>query len=102
MNYDVYYTDTDSLFIKGKLDPKFIGDIIGQFKLEGVYDEVVFLAPKVRGSINSEGEETRVKGLKCPVTFPQLKSLLYKDKSLEVAQEKFYGSISEGSISIKN
>lgn len=48
--YDVYYTDTDSVYIKGKLDPKFVGDIIGQFKLEGVFDEVIFLAPKVRGS----------------------------------------------------
>ena len=102
LNYDVYYTDTDSAFIKGELDPKFVGDNIGQFKLEGVFDEAIFLAPKVRGSINSEGEETRVKGLKSPISFSQLKSLLYKDKSLEIPQEKFYGSISEGSISIKN
>nr|YP_009493135.1 DNA-directed DNA polymerase [Ganoderma leucocontextum]AWJ63930.1 DNA-directed DNA polymerase [Ganoderma leucocontextum] len=102
LNYDVYYTDTDSAYIKGKLDPKFVGDTIGQFKLEGVFDEVVFLAPKVRGSTNSFGEETRVKGLKSPVTFNQLKSLFYKDQSLEIIQDKFYGSIGEGSISIKN
>nr|YP_009493062.1 DNA-directed RNA polymerase [Ganoderma tsugae]AWJ63857.1 DNA-directed RNA polymerase [Ganoderma tsugae] len=102
LNYDVYYTDTDSAYIKGKLDPKFVGDVIGQFKLEGVFDEVVFLAPKVRGSTNSFGEETRVKGLKSPVTFNQLKSLLYKNQSLEINQDKFYGNIGEGSISIKN
>lgn len=75
-NYDVYYTDTDSAYIKGKLDPKFVDDIIGQFKLEGVFDEVIFLASKVRGSTNSSGEETRVKGLKSPISFSQLKSLL--------------------------
>nr|YP_010254600.1 DNA polymerase [Ganoderma sichuanense]QUA00733.1 DNA polymerase [Ganoderma sichuanense] len=36
--------------IRKPIPPKYVGPELGQFKLEGVFYEVIFLAPKVRGS----------------------------------------------------
>jgi len=47
-NYNLYYTDTDSIYIDKPLDSKFIGPNLGQFKLENIFQEGVFLAPKGR------------------------------------------------------
>lgn len=48
-NLIIYYTDTDSIDIYKELDQKFVGENLGQMKLEHVFDDVVFLAPKVYG-----------------------------------------------------
>lgn len=48
-------------------------------KLEGTYDKAVFLAPKVYGLKNDIEEIVKVKGLKNPISFTQLETLLFKD-----------------------
>ena len=45
--YELYYSDTDSLFIRGKLSKELIGKELGQFKLEYILKEAVFLGPKL-------------------------------------------------------
>ena len=65
-------------------------------------DEGVFISPKVYGGINSKYEYVKVKGLKNPISFAQLKSLLKKDQILNITQEKWYRNISEGNIRIMN
>jgi hypothetical protein len=87
-NYTVYYSDTDSLDINRELDPKFIGKELGQMKLEHVFEEAVFLAPKMYGGINQNYEYVRIKGLKNPIKFNELKSLIKKDMRLGIPQEK--------------
>jgi len=47
-DYKLYYTDTDSIYIDKPLDSKFIGSELGQLKLENVFNEATFLAPKGR------------------------------------------------------
>jgi hypothetical protein len=42
-----YYSDTDSIFLKEKLNEEFIGSEMGQFKLEYEIDRSYFIAPKV-------------------------------------------------------
>ena len=91
--YKIFYTDTDSLYTDKPLDPELIGNKLGQFKLENVFDEAVFLAPKVYGGITEEGEEiTKVKGYKNKVSFKDLKTLLtFQDQTimtLPLKQEK--------------
>ncbi len=98
----IYYTDTDSIDVKGALPDKFIGKELGQLKLEDIFDEAVFLAPKVYGGLGLKGPVTKVKGFKNPVTYNNLKSLLLKDSKLELNQEKWFKSISEGNISVRN
>lgn len=46
-NNECYYTDTDSIFVKEKLDEKFIGGNLGEFKLEYKIEKAYFIAPKV-------------------------------------------------------
>jgi hypothetical protein len=99
----IYYTDTDSIDIEGELPSKLIGPKLGQMKLEhSFFKEAVFLAPKVYGGLHKEGELTKIKGFKNPVSYNSLKSLLLKDSKLELNQVKWFRSIGEGTISVKN
>ena len=43
--FTLYYSDTDSIDISKPLDPQYVGAELGQFKLEHIFDEAVFLAP---------------------------------------------------------
>jgi hypothetical protein len=86
--FTLYYTDTDSIDIDGALDPKFIGEELGQMKLEHTFKDAVFLGPKMYGGITDNYEYVRIKGLKNPLKFEELKALLLKDSKLEVKQEK--------------
>ena len=106
-NYKVYYTDTDSVFLDKALPDNHIGQELGQMKLEGVYDEAIFIAPKVYGakSINENQifEYTKCKGAKNIISYYKLKSLLDgKNSHLQIEQEKWYRNMSHGSIQIKN
>lgn len=97
------YTDTDSGYIEGELDPSLVGKELGKFKLEYRFKECVFLAPKVYGGILENGKElTKVKGFKNTVSYPELKSLLDQNSKLELNQNKWFKSISEGSITVRN
>jgi hypothetical protein len=98
----IFYTDTDSIDIKGPLPKHLIGPALGQLKLEDIFDEAVFVAPKVYGGLGQRGPITKVKGFKNPITYANLKSLLLKDSKLELNQEKWFKSISDGNISVKN
>ena len=55
-DFKLYYSDTYSLFIKGKLPVELIGNKIGQFKLEYIFKEVVILGPKIYGGITTDGK----------------------------------------------
>ena len=96
----LYYSDTDSIDIDKPLDSKYVGTELGKMKLEHIFDDALFLAPKVYGGITSSYEYVKVKGLKNPVSFKQLKPLLIKDANLKINQEKWYRNISEGNIKI--
>jgi hypothetical protein len=82
------YSDTDSFDIDKPLDEKYIGTKLGQFKLEHVFDESVYLAPKVYGGKTENYEYIRVKGLKNPIYFDEMKDLLIKNNKIEIKQEK--------------
>jgi DNA polymerase type B, organellar and viral len=99
-NFTLYYSDTDSIDINKPLDNKYIGSDLGKMKLEHIFDEAIFITPKVYGGITSSYEYVKVKGLKNPVSFSQLKPLLIKDANLEIKQDKWYRNISEGNIKI--
>jgi hypothetical protein len=88
-NYNLYYTDTDSIYIDKELDPKFVGKDLGQFKLEQIFTEATFVAPKVYGGIIDDNSQiTKVKGFKDSIKYNILKSLLNKNEKLILNQEK--------------
>jgi hypothetical protein len=104
---NLYYSDTDSLYFDGPIDASFINSVIlGKLKLEGIYDQAVFLAPKVYALKNKEEEIIKIKGLskeaiiKNNITLDNLIPLLNSGEKSIYLQNKWYRSLGEGSINI--
>lgn len=53
---ECYYTDTDSAVLKHPLDPKYVGDELGQFKLVAKIKRAYFISPKLYCLILESGE----------------------------------------------
>jgi hypothetical protein len=100
--YIPYYSDTDSIDLNKPLPPENLGTGLGLMKLEHVFDEAIYLAPKVYGGITEKYEYVKVKGLKNPIPYLELKSLLKKNAILEIPQEKWHRYFDQGQITIKN
>jgi uncharacterized protein YbcV (DUF1398 family) len=99
------YTDTDSIYSLIELSKDLIGDSIGQMKLECIATKAVFIAPKVYGLILEDGTEIiKIKGSKKNhgVTVAYLESLLTKDATIELNQEKWFRNITESLINIRS
>lgn len=63
-DFNLYYSDTDSIFTDKPLSDNLVGTSLGQLKLEYVIKKAVFLAPKVYALITEDGKEIiKVKGL---------------------------------------
>jgi hypothetical protein len=88
--YILYYFDTDSIDVNKPLNIKFIGKELGKIKLEHIFKEAVFLAPKVYGGLTDTYEYVKAKGAKKKnvISFSDLKTLLNKDSKLRIYQEK--------------
>lgn len=106
-NYTIYYMDTDSFFIDKPLPDHLVSNSeLGKYKLENIYKEAVFLAPKVYAGITYNGEETiKIKGLSHDtiskdVTFDLLKTLLQKDKSLTFNHTKVFRKFDQSTINL--
>jgi hypothetical protein len=104
-NLNIYYTDTDSIDVDKPLDDKFIGNELGQFKLEYKFIEVVFLPPKVYGGSYLDGnnlrEISKIKGYKNQVDLKFLRKLLIRNENLKLDNEKWFRNIYDGNIEIK-
>lgn len=103
--FNLYYSDTDSAIIDQPLNSKFVGNALGQFKLEYEIKRAVFIAPKVYGLITMDDKEViKVKGITkdvlSKVNFRELESLLYQNASLDLNQNKWFKKIFDGDISI--
>ena len=62
---NVYYCDTDSLFITNKLPNEMISnDELGKFKLEAVIEEALFISPKVYFYRTNKDTVKKSKGIK--------------------------------------
>ena len=64
-NIRLYYTDTDSIFIDSDLSDDLVNNEIGNFKLENIFKEIVFLGPKLYCGITEDNKViTKIKGFK--------------------------------------
>jgi hypothetical protein len=105
--YNLYYSDTDSVYIDSPLDDSLVGEELGLMKLECICDDALFLAPKVYALItnNPKGVIKKIKGLNSEalnkITFDDLIDLLNKNSTLESKQSKWYKDLSSGNITIK-
>jgi DNA polymerase type B, organellar and viral len=105
---NLFYTDTDSIYLNIKLDPSFISNkILGFFKLEKIFESAIFLAPKMYGGkyLYKFGKLTqfmKIKGVKININFIKLFPLLFKDKHVNIIQEKWFRDINNSTIKIEN
>jgi hypothetical protein len=104
---NLYYTDTDSAYFDGPIPESYISSTeLGKLKLEGVYDQGLFLAPKVYALKNESEEIIKIKGLSKQsikdnnITLDSLEALLNKDYKLALKQNKWFRSIPKANISI--
>ena len=74
----------------------------GQLKLEHIFDEAVYLAPKMYGGKTPNYEYIKIKGLKNPIPFNELIKLLHKGNTSKKPNQKWYRSLSKGHILIKD
>jgi len=54
-DFELYYTDTDSIFIDRPLPDHLVGKELGQMKLEYVFTDCVFLGPKIYAGVTDDG-----------------------------------------------
>jgi hypothetical protein len=54
-NFNLYYSDTDSTVTDAPLPDYMVGSKLGQMKLEHTINRAIFLAPKVYGFVDTEG-----------------------------------------------
>jgi hypothetical protein len=106
-DFNLYYSDTDSGVTDRPLPSHMVGKELGQFKLEHIINRAVFLAPKVYGLEDIEGNEIiKVKGVTQEVanqfTLDTLEELLIKDSTKEINQEKWFKKVREGEITISD
>jgi len=104
-DYNLYYTDTDSIFIDKPLPDSLLGNDIGQFKLVNTFKEAVFLGPKIYSGITNEGNTiTKIKGYKnaCSVPFTDMKSLLKEDEVLNYIHLLWFKELDLSAISLKH
>lgn len=104
---NLYYTDTDSLYFDGPLPEEFVDSKrLGALKLEGIYDEAIFLAPKVYALKNPENEIIKIKGLnrqailESDINFNSFNSLLLRDYNITPCQIKWRKDLSSGTIKL--
>lgn len=105
--FNLYYSDTDSVVINKELSANFVGNKVGQFKLEHVIKEAVFLAPKVYGFITTKGLEfIKTKGLRSEAVkdfnLSNLENLLKPNSSFEFTQEKWFKNMYTSEITVVN
>lgn len=104
-NFNLYYSDTDSIIIDRPLPEYLVGTKLGQFKLEYEIRSAAFIAPKVYSFITMDKELViKIKGVSkskvSNLVFRDLEQLLVKDSSLEFTQDKWFKKIIEGEIRI--
>ena len=103
-DFKLYYSDTDSIINK-ELPGSIVGSGLGKMKLEHVITKAVFLAPKVYGLIDTDGNEIiKAKGLTKDsiqsLKLSHLELLLNKDSSKLFTQSKEYKSLFKSNITV--
>ena len=105
-DYNLYYTDTDSIYIDKPLDDSLVNNkLLSKLKLENIINKGIFLAPKVYYLETEDGKVIyKVKGFSHNINLTQndFTNLLYKDTFVQKYQNKWRKHIEEGNISVIN
>ena len=106
LDIKIFYKDTDSLYTDKAIPDKFISSTkLGLLKLEYQCVKAIFLAPKVYClEIGHNNFIYKVKGLtkQVELTINDFNELLKLNSVIEKNQSKWFKSLIEGSITIKD
>ena len=103
---NLYYSDTDSIIISGDIDPRYIGNELGQFKIEHIIKIAFFLGPKVYGFLTDKDQVViKIKGLSQEavkdVILKDLEQLLYENSEHYYHHTKMHKNLYESEISVQ-
>ena len=104
-NYELYYTDTDSIFINRELENHLVNDNLGNMKLEYKFNDAIFLAPKVYAGLTSDNKKIcKVKGYtnSSDLSLDDFNNLLQKDAILTLEHTKWFRDLVDSNILMKN
>jgi hypothetical protein len=97
----LYFSDTDSMFLDLPLPSNLVNKELGNFKLENIANEAVFLAPKVYGLLLSENSEViKFKGSKILPSFDAMKYSDFNNTPLSMPQARFKRNEQQGIVEI--
>jgi hypothetical protein len=96
--YKVFYSDTDSIDLNKPLPNELVGNDLGQMKLEHIWKDVIYISNKAYIGVSDQKDKngnfkiySKIRGIKkYNLSFEELKTLLFKNKYLEVPQERWY------------
>ena len=106
----IYYMDTDSLIVDSMPDDSEIGKGLGKWKLEKNIKKYYRIAPKVYGGTYSEPNSNKIKEFvkikgyvnnNDNINLKNLKTLLKKNKSLELYHNTWWSDLQQGDITIR-
>ena len=98
--FQILYTDTDSIDISTPLKSEFVGKELGKMKLEGIFDKTIYLGPKVYKCVSNLENLVKIKGFKNKDKNINLEPLLYKYEKLLLVHEKWYKDLNNSEIKI--
>lgn len=105
----IYSIDTDGIKTTAVLDPSDVDNKkLGYMKYEYTLKEAVFPAPKVYGGKLEKpykgfnDELVKIKGVKNPIKYDRLKTVLNKNNKLIINQEKWLRRLDNSTILVKN
>ena len=105
-DFNLYYSDTDSAYVDRPLPDHLVSNTeVGKLKLENIAERAIFLAPKFYCLDLGNGNiVSKVKGLSKDIKLDisDFERLLTYNSTLEKLQQKWFKSITEGTISIKD
>lgn len=102
-NLNIYYSDTDSLVVDGKLPDHLLDNAeLGKLKLEHHIREGIFPMPKVYYLETTDGKIiTKAKGFPGKLSRSHYLSLMNGETLSELSVNKWYRSLKESSVQIK-
>lgn len=104
LDYNLYYTDTDSVYIDAPLSDELVNSkILGKMKLENKINKAIFLSPKVYYLETVDGKIIyKVKGLshETQLSKHDFENLLFKNAFIEKTHTKWFRSLSNAEIQL--
>ncbi len=102
-NLNIYYSDTDSLVVDGKLPDHLLDNAeLGKLKLEHQLREGIFPMPKLYYLETTEGEIiTKAKGFPGKITRSNYLSLINGETVTGLSVNKWFRSIKQSTVQIK-